>query len=165
MPLQGYGVLTAKVVDRRREGGGDTPHYQVHLIGDDGTEYRAAVNVKSQQAPSDLLYLLDDDFRHPLTAAVDGLGAGWHALSAGPGGPNLDYVRANLFDAATMRPLPPDAEGPATTCRICSSTSCSALSPTRTRGCTRSASAGGQRPTRRTRSLASCLATAYTTCT
>jgi uncharacterized protein YukJ len=112
MPLQGYGVLTAKVVDRRREGGGDTPHYQVHLIGDDGTEYRAAVNVKSQQAPSDLLYLLDDDFHHPITAAVEGLGAGWHALPAGPGGPNLDYVRANLFDAATMRPLPPDAEGP-----------------------------------------------------
>src|SRR3954452_2971672 len=112
MPLQGYGVLTAKVVDRRREGGGDTPHYQVHLIGDDGTENRAAVNVKSQQAPSDLLYLLDDEFHHPITVAVEGLGAGWHALPAGPGGPNLDYVRANLFDAATMRPLPPDAEGP-----------------------------------------------------
>src|SRR4051812_43548296 len=112
MPLQGYGVLTAKVVDRRREGSGDTPHYQLRLSGDDGTNYRVAVNVKSQQAPSDLLYLLDDDFQHPVTAAVDGLGPGWHALPSQRGGPNLDYVRANLFDAAKMRPLPPDAEGP-----------------------------------------------------
>jgi uncharacterized protein YukJ len=112
MPIQGYGVLTAQVVDRRREGSGDTPHYQVHLKGDDGTDYRVAVNVKSQQAPSDLLYLLDDDFQHPVTAAVDGLGAGWHPLPAQRGGPNLDYVRANLFDAAKMHPLPPDAAGP-----------------------------------------------------
>jgi uncharacterized protein YukJ len=112
VPLAGYGVLTASVVDRRREGSGDTPHYQLHLKGDDGTDYRAAVNVKSQQSPSELLYLLDDDFHHPLTAAVEGLGAGWHPLPAQPGGPNLDYVRANLFDAAKMRPLPPDVEGP-----------------------------------------------------
>jgi uncharacterized protein YukJ len=112
MPLQGYGVLTASVVDRRREGSADTPHYQVRLTADDGTDYRAAVNVKSQQSPSELLYLLDDDFRHPLTAALEGLGAGWHPLPAGPGGPNLDYVRANLFDAGKMRPLPPDVEGP-----------------------------------------------------
>ena len=112
MPLQGYGVLTAKVVDRRREGSGDTPHYQVRLQGDDGTDYRAAINVKSQQAPSDLLFLLDDDFHHPVTGAVETLGAGWHPLAPGPGGPNLDYVRANLFDPARMRPLPPDAAGP-----------------------------------------------------
>jgi uncharacterized protein YukJ len=112
MPLQGYGVLTAKVVDRLREGSGDTPHYQLRLKGDDGTDYRAAVNVKSQQAPSDLLYLLDDDLHHPVTAAVEALGAGWHPLPAQRGGPNLDYVRANLFDPAKMRPLPPDAEGP-----------------------------------------------------
>jgi uncharacterized protein YukJ len=112
MPLRGYGVLTAKAVDRRREGSGDTPHYQVQLQDDDGTNYRAAINVKSQQAPSDLLYLLDDDLRHPVTAAVESLGPGWHPLAPGPGGPNLDYVRANLFDPANMRPLPPDVAGP-----------------------------------------------------
>ena len=112
MPLLGYGVLTATAADRRREGSGDTPHYQVQLRGADGTDYRAAINVKSQQAPSDLLYLLDDDFRHPLTNAVEGLGEGWHPLQSQAGGPNLDYVRANLFDPAKMRPLPPDAEGP-----------------------------------------------------
>jgi uncharacterized protein YukJ len=112
MPLQGYGVLTAKAVDRRREGSGDTPHYQVQLRADDGTDYRAAINVKSQQAPSDLLYLLDDDLHHPVTALVEALGAGWHPLASGPGGPNLDYVRANLFDPAKMRPLPPDVAGP-----------------------------------------------------
>jgi uncharacterized protein YukJ len=112
MPLQDYGVLTARAIDRRREGSGDTPHYQLHLKDDQGTDYRGAVNVKSQQAPSDLLYLLDDDFHHPVTAAVEALGPGWHPLAAGPGGPNLDYVRANLFDPSNMRPLPPDAAGP-----------------------------------------------------
>ncbi|HEX8065416.1 MAG TPA: DUF2278 family protein [Thermoleophilaceae bacterium] len=112
MPLEGYGLLTAAAVDRRREGSGDSPHYQVHARADDGTDYRIAINVKSQQAPSDLLYLLDDDFQHPVTAAVEGLGPGWHALAPGPGGANLDFVRANLFDPAKMRPLPPDVAGP-----------------------------------------------------
>ena len=112
MPLEGYGVLTAAAVDRRREGSGDTPHYQVHARDDDGVDYRVAINVKSQQAPSELLYLLDDDLRHPVTAGVSSLGPGWHELARGPGGPNLDYVRANLFDPAGMRPLPPDVAGP-----------------------------------------------------
>ena len=112
MPIAGYGVLAAAAVDRRREGSGDTPHYQVHLRDEAGTDYRAAINVKSQQAPSDLLYLLDDDLHHPVTAALEALGPGWHPLTPGPGGPNLDYVRANLFDPAKMRPLPPDVTGP-----------------------------------------------------
>jgi len=33
MPLSDYGVLAGRVVDRRAEGGSDTPHYQVHLRG------------------------------------------------------------------------------------------------------------------------------------
>jgi uncharacterized protein YukJ len=112
MPLKSYGVLTARAVDRRREGSTDTPHYQVHARDEDGVDYRVAINVQSQQAPSELLYLLDDDLTHPVTASVAGLGSGWHELPPGPGGQNLDYVRANLFDPAGMRPLPPDVEGP-----------------------------------------------------
>lgn len=78
----------------------------------DGTDFRAAVNVLSQGSPSDLLYLVDDDLHHPVTDAVQSLGAGWHGLSPAPGGANLDYVRANLFDRSRMRPLPPDVSGP-----------------------------------------------------
>ena len=111
MPLKSYGVLVGRAVDRRREGGTDTPHYQVRLDGA-GTSYRIAVNVKSQESPSELLYLVDDDLRHPVTAAVAGLGAGWHALPSQAGGSSLDFIRSNLFSRAAMRPLPADAAGP-----------------------------------------------------
>jgi uncharacterized protein YukJ len=112
MPLQDYGVLTARAIDRRREGAADTPHFQLHLVDENTTQYRAAVNVESQASPSELLFLVDDDFRHPVTGGLESLGPGWHALASRPGGPNLDYVRANLFDPARMRPLPPDVAGP-----------------------------------------------------
>ncbi|MET8771679.1 DUF2278 family protein [Streptomyces sp. NPDC004658] len=112
MPVKNYGVLIARVVETRREGARETPHYQIHLTDDHGTHYRAAVNVLSQEHPSELLYLVADDFRHPLTAALEGLPGGWNTLPAGPGGPTLDFVRGNLFDPAGMRTLPPDVEGP-----------------------------------------------------
>jgi uncharacterized protein YukJ len=68
--------------------------------------------VGSQQSPSELLYLVADDFRHPLTNALPAAGSGWTTLPSRPGGPNLDYIRANLFDLPMPRPLPPDVTGP-----------------------------------------------------
>jgi uncharacterized protein YukJ len=112
MPLSSYGVLSARAVDSRREGSGDTPHYQIHVVDDEGTEYRIAVNVQSQQSPSELLYLVDDHFAHPVATAAGGLDSKWHPLASGPGGPNLDYIRANLFEPAQMRLLAPDVAGP-----------------------------------------------------
>ncbi|WP_248960017.1 DUF2278 family protein [Sphaerisporangium perillae] len=112
MPLKSYGVLAGRAVDRRREGTTDTPHYQIHLIDDGGTAYRAAVNVQSQQAPSELLYLADEDFGHPVTSLLPAAGSGWTELASLPGGACLDYIRGNLFDPAMMRPLPPDLSGP-----------------------------------------------------
>jgi uncharacterized protein YukJ len=112
MPLKAYGVLVAQAVGTRREGAADTPHYQIHLKDDGGTQYRAAVNVLSQEQPSELLYLVDEDLRHPVTARLDGLPSGWNTLPPGPGGPNLDFVRGNLFDPSKMRTLPPDVSGP-----------------------------------------------------
>ena len=47
-----------------------------------------------------------------MTAAVAGLGAGWHALPSRPGGAALDFIRGNLFARPGMRTLPPDAAGP-----------------------------------------------------
>ncbi|MFD7835294.1 DUF2278 family protein [Streptomyces sp. NPDC059761] len=111
MPLKGYGVLAARAVDRRREGSSDTPHYQIHLTDNAGTHYRAAVNVESQQAPSELLYLADDDFRHPVTELLPPAGSGWKALVSQAGKASLDFIRGNLFDPASMRMLPPDVEG------------------------------------------------------
>ena len=114
MPLKSYGVLTARAVDGRREGTvDDTPHYQIHLVDEAGVHYRSAVNVKSASSPSELLYLANEDFQHPITALLRDLPSGWTTLPPGPGGPNLDYIRANLFDRDAMRILPvdlPDAD-------------------------------------------------------
>ena len=66
----------------------------------------------SQESPSELLYLVNDDLRHPVTAAVAGLGAGWHALPSRTGGAALDFIRGNLLDRSAMRALPPDVAGP-----------------------------------------------------
>ena len=112
MPLKSYGVLVGRAVDARRESGADTPHYQVQLVDPDGVNYRIAVNVKSQEFPSELLYRVDDDFRHPISAQLATLTPGWHRLDAGPAGVNLDYVRQTLFDRTLLRPLPADAPGP-----------------------------------------------------
>ena len=112
MPLDGYGVLIAAAVDRRREGSTDTPHFQIHAVDAGGDAYRIAINVQSQQAPSELLYVLDQDLRHPVTAELSGLAPGWHPLASTPGGGGVDYIRANLFEPAQMRPLPPDLSGP-----------------------------------------------------
>ena len=112
MPLNSYGVLIATPVERRRESSRDTPHFQIHVVAGGDEHYRIAVNVLSQQAPSELLYLVDEDLRHPVTAELAGLAPGWHALPSQPGGASLDFIRANLFDPARMRTLPPDVSGP-----------------------------------------------------
>ncbi|MGW4646415.1 DUF2278 family protein [Kitasatospora sp. NPDC004289] len=111
MPLKNYGVLSARAVARRREGATDTPHYQIHLRDTHGTDYRAAVNVQSQQAPSELLYAVVDDFRHPLTALLPATGTGWAPLPSKAGTAAVDFIRGNLFDPAKLRTLPPDLPG------------------------------------------------------
>jgi uncharacterized protein YukJ len=83
----------------------------MHVVDDGGVEYRIAVNVLSQQAPSELLYLAADDFLHPVIGHLPGTG-GWTPLPSRPGAANLDFIRGNLFDPALMRTLPPDVAGP-----------------------------------------------------
>ena len=111
MPLSAYGVLVGRVVACRRESAGEaTPHYQVHVVAD-GVDYRVAVNVQSAQAPSQLRYLVDDDFAHPVTDDLAGLAEGWAPLPSQPGGASLDFIRGNLFDPAGLRLLPADLPG------------------------------------------------------
>ncbi len=111
MPLARYGVLAGSVADRRSEGGGDTPHYQIQARGGE-VDYRVAVNVLSQQQPPELLYVADEVFRHPLLRELADLPAGFSPLASKPGGVALDYIRANLFDRQAMRLLPATAPGP-----------------------------------------------------
>ena len=70
MALDRYGALSARAVERRREGATDTPHFQIHAVDPDGENHRIAVNVQSQQSPSELLYVLDADLRHPVTSEL-----------------------------------------------------------------------------------------------
>ena len=111
MPLARYGVLAGQVVDRRAEGGIDTPHYQIHVQGG-GVEFRVAVNVLSKQHPSELLYLADEAFDHPVVQGLPGLEDGFTLLPSTPGGLALDFIRANLFDRTTMHAVPATAPGP-----------------------------------------------------
>jgi uncharacterized protein YukJ len=111
MPLAKYGVLVGKAVAARRENSDDTPHYQVQLRAA-GTSYRIAVNVKSSVAPSELLYLIKENFGHPILARLADLQEGFAALPSQPGGMALDFIRGNLFDRGEMRLLPHNVPGP-----------------------------------------------------
>jgi uncharacterized protein YukJ len=104
MPLHSYGLLKGKAVEVRL-GAGQSPHYQVRLV-DDTTDYRIAINVKSQLAPSDLEFVVLERYQHPITSLVEGLGLGFTRLQSGPGTGALDFIRGNLFDRTQMRPLP-----------------------------------------------------------
>ena len=60
MPLTKYGVLKGRPIAKKL-GAGSSPHYQVHIV-DDEMDYRIAVNVKSKLSPSELEYLVVDNF-------------------------------------------------------------------------------------------------------
>ena len=109
MPLKNYGVLKGRPVDRRL-GSGQNPHYQVKVV-DATTDYRIAVNVASQLAPSEVEYLIESHFAHPFLPQIEALSAGWHALKPKPGGPALDFIRTNLFDPRKLVPLPINVPG------------------------------------------------------
>ena len=111
MPLKGYGVLKGKAVAAKREEGGDTPHYQVHIVSNN-QHFRIAVNVKSKASPSELLFLVKDNFLHPITASLPTLALGFTKLQSKPGGQALDFIRGNLFDRLDMRILPASLPGP-----------------------------------------------------
>ncbi len=95
----------------KQEHEASSPHYQVH-VRDDQQDYRLAINVKSVQAPFDLLYFVDDNFKHPITEGLDKLGFGFHQLPNKPGDLALDYIRGNLFEVTKMKPLPFNVPGP-----------------------------------------------------
>ena len=110
MPLKKYGVLKGTAIARRL-GAGPSPHYQVRVI-DRAADHRIAVNVRSKLAPSELEYLVDESFQHPLADALTELPLGFTPLPPGPGGLALDYIRGNLFLPERMKPLPHDIPGP-----------------------------------------------------
>jgi uncharacterized protein YukJ len=111
MALKHYGVLRGQAVDARRESGEATPHYQVHIVAG-GVHHHIAVSVRSQAAPSELLFLVNDNFLHPIVARLPGLRPGFTPVPPKPGGLALDFIRGNLFDRRRMRLLGSDLAGP-----------------------------------------------------
>ena len=111
MPLRKYGVLAGKAVAARREDNDGTPHYQVEVRAS-GTNFRIAVNVRSSQQPPDLLYLIQEDFDHPILARLTSLTEEFTLLPPQPAGMALDFIRGNLFDHSEMRLLPSNLPGP-----------------------------------------------------
>ena len=111
MPLNNYGVLKGRAIGRRL-GSGSSPHYQIHIVDETGTHYRIAINVRSQVAPSELMYYIKPYFVHPLTSTVEALSSGFSRLAPNSGSGALDLIRGNLLQPGMMTPLPPDLPGP-----------------------------------------------------
>jgi uncharacterized protein YukJ len=118
MPIANYGVLRARPVDRRL-GAGNNPHYQIRCVaprpaaaGGGVEDFRIAVNVKSRQSPSELLYIVIERFEHSVTDFLETLAQGRHELARQPGAGGLDFIRGNLFDPMEMVALPHDVPGP-----------------------------------------------------
>ena len=109
MPINRYGVLKGKAIDTRN-GQGSSPHFQVKVSDED--LFRIAINVKSQEEPSTVLYYADEDFKHPILKDLVTLSFGFQELESRPGGMALDFIRGNLFDTTRMKLLPPNLPGP-----------------------------------------------------
>ena len=89
MPLNAYGVLKGRAISRRL-GSGSSPHYQIHIVDEIGTNYRIAINVKSQSALSQLMYYIKPYFIHPLTEIVSILPSGFSSLAPNSSSGALD---------------------------------------------------------------------------
>lgn len=88
-------------------------HFQIK-INANGVFHRIAINVKSNTQPSEVKFIMDDDFKHPITDAITAarLNPGFTALQSKRGGIALDFIRGNYFDINAMTPIPDIADGP-----------------------------------------------------
>jgi uncharacterized protein YukJ len=110
MPIANYGVLKGKAIATDRDKPGDkTPHFEIHVTAAQ-KHYRVAVNVQSQEPPSDVLYCVNENFTAPRLQQLKSLSAGFAALT-NRRDLAIDYVRSGLFDHTTMKPLPANAPG------------------------------------------------------
>ena len=111
MPIARYGVLKGRPISRRLATG-SSPHYQIQIVDEAGTNYRIAVNVLSQVAPSEVMYYVKTFFVHPITSLVQPFSSGFHELPSKPDSGALDFIRGNLLQPELMTPLPIDVPGP-----------------------------------------------------
>jgi uncharacterized protein YukJ len=114
LELKQYTLMTGRVLDRRAETTGRSPHYQILLSGG-GEQFRVAVNTRSGSSrdhKSELLYFADDDFRHPITDRLANVADGPLEVASHPHALALDYQRGGMFDRRYMRRIPSSLPGP-----------------------------------------------------
>src|SRR3954447_21172274 len=93
MPLFKYGVLKGKVHDVRPVDSDDkTPHYEVHLKAA-GKDYRIAINVASKKSPSEVLYLVSENFNSEQITHLPEIEEGFTEITKGKREIALDYIR------------------------------------------------------------------------
>jgi uncharacterized protein YukJ len=101
-----YGVLVGQITDGQENPHGSSPHYEI-LVDAAGTPYRVAVNVQSVQG-SEVLAFSDPNYSNNTKldlASRAGGTPGFTALTDGPDGNGLDYLRDNLFPLMQMQPI------------------------------------------------------------
>jgi uncharacterized protein YukJ len=111
MPIQDYGVLKGRVYERIRATS-KSEHFQI-LVNRGNNPHRIAINTKSAEPPSEVLFYANEDLRHPITDAIQqaNLPDGFTPLPSNPSSIALDFIRSNLFDVSEMVPLPSNASG------------------------------------------------------
>ena len=111
MPIQNYGVLKGRIFTRQRATA-HSEHFQI-LVNLGNKPHRIAINTKSSEPPSQVLYYASINFHHAITDAIiqANLPDGYSAIVSKPGGIALDFIRQNLFDPKDMVALPSQSPG------------------------------------------------------
>ncbi|WP_315068916.1 YukJ family protein [uncultured Clostridium sp.] len=108
MPLKNYGVLKAKAIDSQM----GKSHYQVLVEDENEVKYRIAINVKSEEYPSEVLYFIDEDFKWKNIDKLLEVKAGFSEIKNNSLNIALDYIRGGLFEPSKMIPLASRITGP-----------------------------------------------------
>jgi len=96
MPITNYSVLAGKPTAGKVVSGASA-HYQITMQATGGP-FTVAVNIQSVDG-SEVLYAIEEGFAPPDLAALTALSMGMTALTSGPGGLALDYVRSTVGGA------------------------------------------------------------------
>lgn len=111
MGLRNYGVLKGRIIGYNAERASRrSPHLHISLDAR-GQIFRAAINVKSAEGPSEVVYLAAPDYAHPQLSLYPSLAPGITRLERRAGSGALDFIRGNMFDVAAVTALPYDAPG------------------------------------------------------
>ncbi len=112
MPIPNYSVLAGHPTDGELvwpHNHQKPPHFMIKVPVGSRT-FSVAVNVQSEDL-SEVLYLIDFQFRPPQEDALRALSEGLTALDSEPGGLALDFVRQKLVRPADMHLLPKPSLG------------------------------------------------------